>query len=103
MLARTPAADLPPEGMGVEVEGRAYILEGEQWLTVPALDPLLGLPAEQAGREIPGVLPFSETSNRIRENRKRQSHFARHCGTTRQRLPRAGPIRILALRRSLAL
>ena len=65
MLLRTPAADLPSEAIGVEVQGRAYILEGEQWLTVPALDPVFGLPAEQAGREIPGVLASFETSNGV--------------------------------------
>src|SRR6266571_1137190 len=101
--SRAPEADPVSDVIGVKIENRTNILEREVWLAVPALDPLLGLPAEQTGREIPGVLAFSETSNRIRENRKRQSHFARLCATTRQRLHRAGPIRILALRRSLAL
>jgi len=100
---RAPAADLPSEVTGVKVENRTNILEREVWLAVPALDPLLGLPAEQAGREIPGVLASSETSDRIRENRKRQPHFPRLCATTWQRLNGAGPIQLLALRRRAAL
>src|SRR5258706_2603722 len=101
--SRAPEADLVSDVIGVKIENRTNILEREVWLAVPALDPLLRLPAEQTGREIPGILAFSETSKRIRENRKLQSHFARLCGTTRQRLHRAEPIRILAWRRSLAL
>jgi len=100
---RAPAADLPSEVIGVKVENRTNILEREAWLAAPALDPLLGLPAEQAGREIPGVLASSETSDRIRENRKRQPHVARLCGTTWQRLDGAGPKPILALRKRAAL
>src|SRR5260221_8975009 len=101
--SRAPEGDPVSDVFGVKIENRANILEREVWLAVSALDPLLGLPAEQTGREVPGVLASSETSHRIREKRKRQSHFARLCGTTRQRLHRAGRIRILALRRSVAL
>src|SRR5437667_12441122 len=98
MLLRTPAADLPPEAIGVEVQGRAYILEGEQRLTVPALDPLLGLPAEQAGRESPGVPASFDASDRICKNRKRKPDLPPLGGLRRQRRPGA---RLLAVRAPL--
>src|SRR5437899_7332201 len=94
--SRAPEDDPVSDVLGIKVENRTNILEREVWLAVPALDPLLGLPAEQAGREIPDVLASSETSDRIRENRKRQPHFAPLCGTTWQRLNGAVPMQILA-------
>ena len=64
---------------------------------------MLGLPAEQSGRVIPGILAAREASESIRENCKRQPHFTSPCATTRQRLDVGGPIRILALRGRAAL
>src|SRR5262245_970075 len=106
-LPGAPSVDLRPDGPGFDVQDRADTLEGEEWLAIPALDPLLGLPAEQAGRVFPGILLTIEAANRILENRESQPHLACSLDLITelpeeivwQRLVRMGSIQVPNLKR----